>query len=34
MRRALDERPKGAPPTYAEIERRLGPVKVTTDKPT
>lgn len=34
MRRALDERPKGAPPTYAEIERRLGPVKVTIEKPT
>jgi len=33
MRRALDERPKGEPPTYAEIERRLGPVKITTDKP-
>lgn len=34
MRRALDERPKGEPPTYAEIERRLGPVKITTAKPT
>jgi 5-methyltetrahydrofolate--homocysteine methyltransferase len=33
MRRALDERPKGPPPSYAEIERRLGPVKITTEKP-
>jgi 5-methyltetrahydrofolate--homocysteine methyltransferase len=33
MRQALDERPKGPPPTYAEIERRLGPVKITTEKP-
>lgn len=33
MRRALDERPKGPPPSYEEIERRLGPVKVTVDRP-
>ncbi len=34
MRRILDERPKGPPPSYEEIERYLGPVKVTVDRPT
>lgn len=29
MVNALATRPKGAPPTYEEIERRLGPVKIT-----
>lgn len=33
MREALDTRPKGPPPTYAEIEKKLGPVKVTAEKP-
>lgn len=33
MRRILDERPKGPPPSYEEIERHLGPVKVTVDRP-
>jgi 5-methyltetrahydrofolate--homocysteine methyltransferase len=33
MRQALDTRPKCPPPDYAEIERRLGPVKITVDKP-
>jgi 5-methyltetrahydrofolate--homocysteine methyltransferase len=32
MRQALDSRPKGAPPTYEMIEKRLGPVKVTIDQ--
>ena len=33
MRRAIDARPRGTAPDYAEIERRLGPVKITIDKP-
>ncbi|MCC7016596.1 MAG: betaine--homocysteine S-methyltransferase [Rhodospirillales bacterium] len=33
MRAALTGRPKGPPPTYAEIEKRLGPVKITTNPP-
>ncbi|MSO93553.1 MAG: betaine--homocysteine S-methyltransferase [Rhodospirillales bacterium] len=33
MRHALDTRPKGPPPTYAEIEKLLGPVKITTEAP-
>lgn len=33
MRRALDTRPKGAAPSYAEIEKKLGPVKITTEAP-
>lgn len=34
MRQALAARPKGSPPSYEEVERRLGPVKVTVDRPT
>lgn len=33
MREALTARPKGPPPTYAEIEKRLGPVKITIERP-
>lgn len=33
MRKALDERPAGPVPDHAEIERHLGPVKITIDKP-
>jgi 5-methyltetrahydrofolate--homocysteine methyltransferase len=33
MAEALASRPKGPPPAYAEIEKRLGPVKITTAPP-